>query len=260
MRHFVAVGGSSLWFRASLSRGGGFCPPRAITRGQVVIGTPHWRNKRGAAYTSFVLLFFRRKFLPFCAQEAPKTRRFFPRARPRRKQSRNTARGRCTAQNKIPEFGPARWTAQKPRLAPFNRRAACPSAVRSQITPIRGRSDLKMRLKCDIISLRLGLVCRAISVLALCQLKNKRVAAHTSLISMCSRGLRIFFRTRNQVSNRKNRYRLTAINFEAALYSDLQKLLQSPFSFAEESDFQFASVRSAEAGRTARAERQVRLG
>ena len=24
MRHFVAVGGSSLWFRASLSRGGGF--------------------------------------------------------------------------------------------------------------------------------------------------------------------------------------------------------------------------------------------
>ena len=43
-------------------------------------------------------------------------------------------------------------------------------------------------------------------------------------------------------------------------YSDLQKFLTSPFSFAEESDFQFASVRSAEAGRTARAERQVRLG
>ena len=35
---------------------------------------------------------------------------------------------------------------------------------------------------------------------------------------MSSRGLRFFFRTRNQVSNRKNRYRLTAINFEAALY------------------------------------------
>ena len=90
MCHFVTVGGSSLWFRASLSRGGGFCPPRAITRGQVVIGTPHWRNKRGAAYTSFVLLFFRRKFIPFCAQKAPKTRRFFYRARPRGKQSRNT--------------------------------------------------------------------------------------------------------------------------------------------------------------------------
>ena len=35
---------------------------------------------------------------------------------------------------------------------------------------------------------------------------------------MCSRGLRFFFRTRNQVSNRKNRYRLTANHFEAALY------------------------------------------
>jgi hypothetical protein len=75
---------------AFLSRGGGFCPPRAITRGQVAIGTPHWRNKRGAAYTGFVLLFFRQKFLPFCAQGAPKTRRFFSRARPRGKQSRNS--------------------------------------------------------------------------------------------------------------------------------------------------------------------------
>ena len=103
------------------------------------------------------------------------------------------ARGRFTAQNKIPEFGPARWTAPTPRLAPSNRRAAGLSAVRSQITPVRSRSDLKMRIKCDIVSLRLGLVCRAIFVLALCQLKNKRVAAHTSLISMCSRRLRFFF-------------------------------------------------------------------
>ena len=36
---------------------------------------------------------------------------------------------------------------------------------------------------------------------------------------MCSRGLRIFFRTRNQVSDRETRYRLTAIIFEAALYT-----------------------------------------
>ena len=35
---------------------------------------------------------------------------------------------------------------------------------------------------------------------------------------MCSRGLRIFFRAWNQVSYRKNRYRLTANHFEAALY------------------------------------------
>ena len=43
-------------------------------------------------------------------------------------------------------------------------------------------------------------------------------------------------------------------------YSDLQIFFQPPFSFAEESDLQFAIVRSAGAGRTARAERQVRLG
>ena len=40
----------------------------------------------------------------------------------------------------------------------------------------------------------------------------------------------------------------------------LADFFQSPFSFAEESDLQFESVRSAGAGRTARAERQVRLG
>ena len=40
---------------------------------------------------------------------------------------------------------------------------------------------------------------------------------------MCSRGLRFFFRTRNQVSNRKKRYRLTANHFEAALYEGCAK-------------------------------------
>jgi hypothetical protein len=169
----------SLVSRVPLSRGW-FCPPRAITRGQVVIGTPHWRNKRGAANTSCVLLFFAGSRFVFAPRTRQKRADFFPARGRAGNRAEIAARGRCTAQNKIPEFGPARRTAQNPRLAPFDRRAACPSAVRSQITPIRGRSDLKMRLKCDIISLRLGLVCRAISVLALCQLKNKRGAAHTS--------------------------------------------------------------------------------
>ena len=44
------------------------------------------------------------------------------------------------------------------------------------------------------------------------------------------------------------------------VYTRLQNFLPSPFSFAEERDFHFASVRSVEAGRTARAERQVRSG
>ena len=46
------------------------------------------------------------------------------------------------------------------------------------------------------------------------------------------------------------------------MYSDLQNFFPSPFSFAEESDFQFASVRSQGRGAlpAARAERQVRLG
>ena len=38
------------------------------------------------------------------------------------------------------------------------------------------------------------------------------------MISMSSRGRYIFFRTQNRVIYRKTRYRLTAINFEAALY------------------------------------------
>ena len=44
-----------------------------------------------------------------------------------------------------------------------------------------------------------------------------------------------------------------------ALHS-IAEILSSPFSFAEERDFHFASVRSVGAGRTARAERQVRSG
>ena len=147
---------------------------------------------------------------PFLRLDRAPNAPIFPRGRAGNR-AKIPARGRRTPQNEIPEFGPTRWTAPNPRLAPFNRRAACPSAVRSQITPIRGRSDLKMRLICDIILLRLGLVFRAISALARCQQKNKRGASHTSLMSMCSRGLRIFFRARNQVSNRKSSYRLTAI-------------------------------------------------
>ena len=53
---------------------------------------------------------------------------------------------------------------------------------------------------------------------------------------------------------------LVRTTFPHLYYTRLQKLIQSPFSFAEESDFHFASVRSVEAGRTARAERQVRPG
>ena len=53
--HFVTVGGSSLWFRASLSRGGGFCPPRATAPGQVAINTRHWFPKRFPSHTSVVL-------------------------------------------------------------------------------------------------------------------------------------------------------------------------------------------------------------
>ena len=180
MRHFVTGGGSSLWFRASLSRGGGFCPPRAITRGQIAIGTPHWRNKRGAAYTSCVLLFFAGSCFVFAPRTRLKRADFFPARGRAGNRAEIPARGRCTAQNETPEFGPTRWCVQKPRLAPSNRRAACPSAVRSRITPVRGRPDLEMRLKCGAISLRFGLVFRAISVLALCQLKNKRVASHAS--------------------------------------------------------------------------------
>ena len=143
MRHFVTVGGSSLWFRASLSRGGGFCPPRAITRGQVVIGTPHWRNKRGAAYTRFVLGCFRRKLLHFCAEDAPKTRRFCSARGRAGNRAEIPARGRRTPQNEIHEFRPTRWAARKPRLAPLNRRAAGPSAVRSRNNSVRADSTSK---------------------------------------------------------------------------------------------------------------------
>ena len=179
MRHFVTVGGSSLWFRASLSRGGGFCPPRAITRGQVVIGTPHWRNKRGAAYTRFVLGCFRRKLLHFCAEDAPKMRRFCSARGRAGNRAEMPAGGRRTPQNEIHEFRPARWAARKPRLAPSNRRVAGPSAVRSRINSVRGRFDLETRLKCDQKSMRFGLVSSAISALALCKPKNKRVPTHT---------------------------------------------------------------------------------
>ena len=143
MRHFVTVGGSSLWFRASLSRGGGFCPPRAITRGQVVIGTPHWRNKRGAAYTRIVLGCFRRKLLRFAPRTRPKRADFFPARGRAGNRAEMPAPGRRTPQNEIPEFRPTRWAARKPRLAPLNRRAAGPSAVRSRNNSVRADSTSK---------------------------------------------------------------------------------------------------------------------
>ena len=134
MRHFVTVGGSSLWFRASLSRGGGFCPPRAITRGQVVIGTPHWRNKRGAAHTSSFWVVFAGSYFVFAPRTRPNRADFLPREAARETEQKSHA-WRRTPQNEIAEFGPARWAARKPWLAPLNRRAAGPSAVRSRIIP-----------------------------------------------------------------------------------------------------------------------------
>lgn len=119
-----------------LSRGGGFCPPRVIARGQVVIRTPHWRNKRGAAYTSFVLLFFRWKFLPFAPRRRPKRADFFPRARPHGKQSRNTRAWPVHRPKQDPRVRTSKMDRPKATARPI--RSACRL---SQCGPISDNSD-----------------------------------------------------------------------------------------------------------------------
>ena len=175
MRHFVAVGGSFLWFRASsLSRGGGFL---SNTRDRTEAG----RNKH-TPLASEVISFSNELSFGFFSPAVEsdlclgrnKNGPIFSctSTRPRGRQSKKShtvptylkkmPRGRTNVIGRLK--APARS---------FKTAHRDPSAIRARKMPIQGRSDLGMALKCDKNILRLCVASRAVSALALRQLQLK---------------------------------------------------------------------------------------